>query len=904
MKKFFVLFIVAMLLLVNVAGATTVKLPDPKNRTFSQATVAPTKTPVVIPTELPKGVVKKLGQAPVITPVVEPQIRVATPATPKIKIPLKADGIATDVKTSVDMAGGSMRIADVASGMSIVTKTKVNGNLFEPVVVEETNGDVKYKHHVDEPVPEFLDPILKPLKLKKTIPTGEVDAEFTYTYSVGEVKETIVLQKDMELSFPIVIPEGQKMIPWTDTGRWKVVDANNGNTMVGFLTEQPYGIDAIGQPVDMWYSWDGQELHLEYDKSGIIYPLTIDPTWTIEGDHYKTTVGSYTVLKYNSTGSTSFTIPADVYNIEYLVVAAGGNGGDGIGGGGGGAGGVIASPPGGEAATPETVIPITVGDHTTGNGQDSVLGLLTAVGGGYGGLDGIGVGQPGGSGGGGHASTSANNYGGNYELNQGNGGGSGYLGSLFGAGGGGGGKLAAGGTGTGTIGGNGGAGATNNLTGENNKYGGGGGGFGGTVGGSGRGGYGGIGGGGQGESTPTGTNDQIPASDDTGGGGAATDGGAAQSKGGTGVVIIKYLSPIIPPAPVANFGYLSYPTSTQFLDSSSNTPTGWQWFFGDEPGYDWANVTSGDLNWSAPTDTTQNPMHSYDNTTTYRVFLNASNSGGYSYKNRNITAGSGSYTASNVTMAGANPLYPQQIQFALVDRNGNVLSGVAVTANMTSSSISNTNWLNEMFQVSSAATPMAATLLSDVSDDQGTVVFPMIASGTYHMTFSKPEDGISETKEVHPTQLQFVYILSTTATALAPNVADNITISLTAEPHIGGTENYVTLVTDYLDTGSTTSTITYWLTYGNGTIIERFEDLPYAGEYVYTYDVCNFAGDSYVWGIYGLSSEFGNVSKSQGITMKGTGTGGLAVDLVKTGCTEWDCSTPPASTCGILPPPS
>jgi PKD repeat protein len=70
-------------------------------------------------------------------------------------------------------------------------------------------------------------------------------------------------------------------------------------------------------------------------------------------------------------------------------------------------------------------------------------------------------------------------------------------------------------------------------------------------------------------------------------------------------------------APVANFtknatsGTL--PLSVQFNDTSTNTPTQWNWSFGD------ANWTNG---------TTQNVTHTYPSVGTYNIFLIASNAAG------------------------------------------------------------------------------------------------------------------------------------------------------------------------------------------------------------------------------------------------------------------------------------
>jgi len=56
----------------------------------------------------------------------------------------------------------------------------------------------------------------------------------------------------------------------------------------------------------------------------------------------RTTNPQYTVVQFTSLGTTTWTVPAGISEVEVLVVGGGGGGGGGNGGaGGGGAGGLI-----------------------------------------------------------------------------------------------------------------------------------------------------------------------------------------------------------------------------------------------------------------------------------------------------------------------------------------------------------------------------------------------------------------------------------------------------------------------------------------------------------------------------------------------------------------------------------
>jgi hypothetical protein len=249
--------------------------------------------------------------------------------------------------------------------------------------------------------------------------------------------------------------------------------------------------------------------------------------------------GSYTIHTFTATGATSFNPPV-TSNIEVLVVAGGGAGGGTSGptsgghynGGGGGAGGLLSSTT--YAVTAGSAVAVTVGAGGASvtsldgnNGLNSVFGTMTSIGGGGGGRYGT-AGKNGGSGGG---SGRDNGTAGTGTVGQGNNGGTGENGGGGGAGAVG---LAAGGIGV-----------SSSITGVATYYAGGGGA---ATGGS-TGGAGGLGGGGAGRN-PNNVNgipgNATDATPNTGGGGGGAGGanGVAYSSGagGSGIVIVKYLT--------------------------------------------------------------------------------------------------------------------------------------------------------------------------------------------------------------------------------------------------------------------------------------------------------------------------------------------------------------------------
>jgi hypothetical protein len=240
-----------------------------------------------------------------------------------------------------------------------------------------------------------------------------------------------------------------------------------------------------------------------------------------------TEVGQYIVHTFF--GSESF-VAFEALSVEYLVVAGGG-GGNHDSAGGGGAGGLLT----GTLLINSGTYPVTVGSggaYAT-NGSNSIFSSITSTGGGRGAGNALGgsYAVSNGGSGGGRSGGGSSGPGGLGIVGQGNNGGSSNVSaSNYGAGGGGG----AGGpgeSGTGSSSGNGGIGIQLSINGTSTYYAGGGGG----TGFSGQG-NGGLGGGGNG-GLETSTNGAVNT-----GGGAGGGNSTYQRFGGSGIVIIRYLT--------------------------------------------------------------------------------------------------------------------------------------------------------------------------------------------------------------------------------------------------------------------------------------------------------------------------------------------------------------------------
>lgn len=321
------------------------------------------------------------------------------------------------------------------------------------------------------------------------------------------------------------------------TTPYEIVDAYG---LQGIATDK-----ALGNVIYAYRGGDATNNGSYFDASGALH------TDGTGGLGYAANGARYIVHRYITTGAASFVPVAGVEEIEYLLVGGGGGGGTTTGfsngaGGGGGAGGLVTNL--GEAALAVTAgntytITVGTGGNAGGaglvsgtNGGNSSIDTIVALGGG-GGSGGNVVGQTGGSGGG-----SRGNAGGAAAQPGSASGGDGFAGgggtaASGDSGGGGGGAAGAGQALTSLKGGDGGAGAGNTITGTSLTYAGGGGGGGAQadiIG------AGGTGGGGSGANNST---LSTAGQSTTGGGGGGGNNNQLGSAGGSGIVVIRYLSP-------------------------------------------------------------------------------------------------------------------------------------------------------------------------------------------------------------------------------------------------------------------------------------------------------------------------------------------------------------------------
>ena len=231
--------------------------------------------------------------------------------------------------TKVIVSDTSIQFQDTLHGLSISSTAKIDGSEVASIVgAPFTRQMAKTRMLTEEETPIATD-----------------DVHFTYVLSPNQLKETVVLDAQHDLSFPITVPDGYKLIP-INGGDWRIA-SNNISVFDGITISKPFGTDSDGKSITMDYELtDVNTLSLVYSQDSISYPLTIDPTYT---------------------ASDTFVDPAGVQHVDITLRGSGGGGGTSgslYTHGDGGVGGSLTTQSL-VSVTPGNSYPIVVGDAGT-----------------------------------------------------------------------------------------------------------------------------------------------------------------------------------------------------------------------------------------------------------------------------------------------------------------------------------------------------------------------------------------------------------------------------------------------------------------------------------------------------------------------------------------------------------
>ena len=82
------------------------------------------------------------------------------------------------------------------------------------------------------------------------------NTSFEFTFLDNLLKENITLKQAATLKFKLKLSWESEVIPWGDT--WKIIPLAATDTSRGIVIEKPYGTDATGRNINMSYKYDGK----------------------------------------------------------------------------------------------------------------------------------------------------------------------------------------------------------------------------------------------------------------------------------------------------------------------------------------------------------------------------------------------------------------------------------------------------------------------------------------------------------------------------------------------------------------------------------------------------------------------------------------------------------------------
>lgn len=180
------------------------------------------------------------------------------------------------------------------------------------------------------------------------------------------------------------------------------------------------------------------------------------------------------------------------------------------------------------------------------------------------------------------------------------------------------------------------------------------------------------------------------------------------------------------------------------------------------------------------------------------------------------------------------------------------------------------DWLLYVFGYNSTYVDVENTELNGTTGFDGAIDFIMVGSVQYEVAVTDAGRGIDETFKLYPMQTEYSIWIDTT-TAL--NYSAYPTFELWATDI---NSSYVRVGVNYTDEAGNTSYLRFYVenTADNSTVYSHNTGSP--TDLTDYYDLENVKGEMYIFGFNASHEEFGNISKIQGITLKGDG---LIVDL-------------------------
>lgn len=201
----------------------------------------------------------------------------------------------------------------------------------------------------------------------------------------------------------------------------------------------------------------------------------------------------------------------------------------------------------------------------------------------------------------------------------------------------------------------------------------------------------------------------------------------------------------------------TYTLTATYVDSSNNVITGVS--VSDNYGF-----------------TTTATTGTWSNTYNYGSVVITSTKTGYAVTTTSLVIDND--TTMNITMATAeggqtvNYFTPHQVRFMCRDYLGKPIEGMSVSAVGVQTTLGSLDWLLSLFGINSDSTPITSTLMSGTTGYDGSIVFVMLESEKYKLTFVKSDMNINESRYYYPKEDQYYEIFWTEQPQYSGQVMD------------------------------------------------------------------------------------------------------------------------------------
>jgi PKD repeat protein len=295
--------------------------------------------------------------------------------------------------------------------------------------------------------------------------------------------------------------------------------------------------------------------------------------------------------------------------------------------------------------------------------------------------------------------------------------------------------------------------------------------------------------------------------------------------------------------------------------STSLNATSWEWDFDSD----------GDID-----STDENPTWTYPSVGFWTPTLTVYGNGtclDYEVKEDYIyIAMTGSGDTGNLTSGYGYQYPPKDVRFKVMSMFGQPIEGCSVQAQGITTTTGSWDWLVQLFGVSLTETPIMNTSMAGTTDSNGEIVFLMIPSVKYNMSFVRSGE-INQLFYITPKD-EYYNIYSTTGGesyyehGYDYNAIVNITLSTT---DFGASDDYITVT--YVDTLSQTTNATIYIyqTATTGESLVNTTEIMPGGSFTESLLVTDTPGHSYHIRVSTTHTTFGSKVRDFIVTFPDTG---------------------------------